>query len=95
MCFDTAFKDIWKGSATSVTRASLRESRSIIARRVGSANAANTALRRAVREAPSLRASISMMAISPLDSPFQEYSTQRLTISQVDALFNLKVEQIR
>ena len=43
MCFDTAFKDIGKGSATSVTRASPRESRSIIARRVGSANAANTA----------------------------------------------------
>jgi hypothetical protein len=32
--FDTAFKDTWKGLATSVTRASLRESRSIIARRV-------------------------------------------------------------
>ena len=70
MCFDTAFKDIRKGSATSVTRASLRESRSIIARRVGSANAANTASRRAVREAASFRASISIMAICPfvLDS---------------------------
>jgi hypothetical protein len=28
MCFDTGFNDIWKGPATSVTRASPRESRS-------------------------------------------------------------------
>jgi hypothetical protein len=75
MCFDTAFKDISKGSATSVTRASLRESRSMIARRVGSARAANTASRRAVREAGSFRASISIMTVYALDSRFRKYST--------------------
>src|SRR6202007_1270539 len=79
MCFDTAFKDIGKGPATSVTRASLRESRSIIARRVGSANAANTASRRAVREA-AFRASLSIMAICRFYARFQKYSTHRLTI---------------
>ena len=37
--FDTALSDIAKGSASSVTRASPRESRCRIARRVGSASA--------------------------------------------------------
>src|SRR4029077_2347423 len=39
ICFETALSDIAKGSATSVTRASPRESRCRIARRVGSASA--------------------------------------------------------
>jgi hypothetical protein len=47
-----------------------------------------------VREAASFRASISIMAICPLDSRFQKYSTQKLTICQGDALFNLPVEPV-
>jgi hypothetical protein len=88
MCFDTAFKDIWKGSATSVTRASLRESRSIIARRVGSANAANTASRRAVREAASFRASSLITAI-------RRPQSWRSARSVLDSkIFNAKVDYL-
>jgi hypothetical protein len=41
MCFETAFSDMAKGCANSVTLASPRESLCRIARRVGSASAIN------------------------------------------------------
>src|ERR1700732_973923 len=46
MCLETAFKDMLKGAATSVTRASPRARCSMIALRVGSAIAPNTASNR-------------------------------------------------